>query len=61
MDEPVPPAPASRPSPRDAARDARLQREAVALRENLRQRKGQARARRDGAAADTQAPETLPE
>jgi hypothetical protein len=46
MDKPPP----SRPGkPRDAsaARQARLEREAAALRENLRKRKEQARARQD--------------
>ncbi len=47
----TPPSPADDPAQpsggREAARQARLQREAEALRENLRRRKHQARARAD--------------
>ena len=56
MDEPdVPAAPdpsPARPSPREAARQERLRREAAALRQNLRRRKGQARARAESPEAD---------
>ncbi len=50
MDKPPPAKPAKPAKPRDAsaARQARLEREAAALRENLRKRKEQARARQDG-------------
>jgi hypothetical protein len=41
--DPKPPRPPTKPSP--AAKTARLEREAAALRENLRKRKVQARAR----------------
>jgi hypothetical protein len=50
MDKP-PPARPGKPRDASAARHARLEREAAALRENLRKRKEQARARQDGDAA----------
>jgi len=46
MDEP-PPSKPGKPRDASAAHQARLQREAAALRENLRRRKEQARARQD--------------
>jgi hypothetical protein len=47
MDKPPQTRPAGKPRDVSAARQARLEREAAALRENLRKRKEQARARHD--------------
>jgi hypothetical protein len=59
MDKP-PPSKPGKPRDASAARQARLEREAAALRENLRRRKEQARARQDGDAplATPEEPET---